>query len=216
VNPSKNLLLGLRSVIIVRFTVERSPKERILVALSGGVDSAVAAALLKQAGHEVEAVYVRTWEHEDDLLGNCPGAQDLRDAETVALQLDIPFHVVNFIDFYQQEVVNPMVDGYANGITPNPDVLCNRQMKFGALLEYAKKKSFEALATGHYCIRKSNKFGEAELWEGKDKNKDQSYFLARLKSNHLMREILGRERSRRPIRSGEGLKHLADLYRKTS
>ena len=185
-NPSKNLLLGLRSVIIVRLTVQRSPKERILVALSGGVDSAVAAALLKQAGHEVEAVYVRTWEHEDDLLGNCPGAQDLKDAETVALQLDVPFHVVNFIDFYQQEVVNPMVHGYADGITPNPDVLCNRQMKFGALLEYAKKQSFEALATGHYCIRKSNKSGEAELWEGKDKNKDQSYFLARLKSNQLM------------------------------
>ena len=80
-NPSKNLLLGLRSVIIVRLTVQRSPKERILIALSGGVDSAVAAALLKQAGHEVEAVYVRTWEHEDDLLGNCPGAQDLKDAK---------------------------------------------------------------------------------------------------------------------------------------
>ena len=166
--------------------MQRSPKERILVALSGGVDSAVATALLKEAGHEVEAVYVRTWEHEDDLLGNCPGAQDLRDAKTVALQLDVPFHVINFIDFYQQEVVNPMVRGYANGITPNPDVLCNRKMKFGALLEYAQKKSFKALATGHYCIRKSNKSGEAELWEGKDKNKDQSYFLARLKSNQLM------------------------------
>ena len=77
--------------------MSKSVTERLLVALSGGVDSSVSAALLKDQGHEIEGVYVRTWEHEDDLLGNCPGAQDLRDAETVALQLDVPFHVVNFI-----------------------------------------------------------------------------------------------------------------------
>ena len=98
-------------------------RERLLVALSGGVDSAVAAALLLDQGHEVEGVYVRTWEHEDDLLGDCPGARDLADARRVADALGIPFEVVNYIDFYHREVVLPMVSGYADGITPNPVVL---------------------------------------------------------------------------------------------
>lgn len=162
----------------------KSVAERLLVALSGGVDSAVSAALLKDQGHEIEGVYVRTWEHEDDVLGDCPGARDLADAEAVADTLGISFQVVNFIDFYHREVVLPMVSGYENGITPNPDVLCNRSMKFGALLEYAVKKGFDGLATGHYCIRKETARG-AELWEGCDKNKDQSYFLARITPEQL-------------------------------
>lgn len=127
---------------------ENRTKQRILVAMSGGVDSAVAAKLLLQDGHLVESVYVRTWEHEDDLLGDCPGAKDLRDAEMVSDRLKIKFHVVNFVDFYNREIVQPMVNGYADGITPNPDILCNKQMKFGALMDYAKENGFEALATG--------------------------------------------------------------------
>lgn len=162
-----------------------SSKERILVALSGGVDSAVSAYLLQQSGHSIEAVYVRTWEHEEDILGDCPGARDLKDAEKVCDQLKIPFRVVNFVDFYQREVVTPMVDGYASGITPNPDILCNRRMKFGALWEYAQAEGFECLATGHYCQRKAGNNGISELWEGRDKNKDQSYFLARLTLEQL-------------------------------
>ncbi len=164
---------------------QSAKKKKVLVAMSGGVDSAVAAKLLKEQGDEVESVYVRTWEHENDLLGDCPGAKDLRDAELVSQKLKIPFHVVNFIDFYQREVVNPMVKGYAEGITPNPDILCNKQMKFGALMKYAKESGFESLATGHYCIRKFNHANEPELWEGLDKNKDQSYFLARLSKEQL-------------------------------
>ena len=162
-----------------------SQKENTLLALSGGVDSAVSAAILKQSGTPVEAVYVRTWEHEGDVLGDCPGARDLADAEKVCDHLKIPFRVVNFVDFYQREVVDPMIDGYAKGITPNPDILCNRRMKFGALWEYAQNEGFDALATGHYCIRKVGINGLAELWEGKDKNKDQSYFLARLTIKQL-------------------------------
>jgi len=160
-------------------------KERILVALSGGVDSAVTAAILKEAGHEVEAAYVRTWEHEEDLLGDCPGAKDLADARAVAEMLSIPFRTINFVDFYHREVVNPMVEGYAKGITPNPDILCNRRMKFGALLQYAYDQDFQALATGHYCQRKLGKEGQSELWEGVDKDKDQSYFLARISRKQL-------------------------------
>ncbi|MBT3637263.1 MAG: tRNA 2-thiouridine(34) synthase MnmA [Opitutae bacterium] len=165
--------------------MSKSVTERLLVALSGGVDSSVSAALLKDQGHEVEGVYVRTWEHEEDLLGDCPGAKDLADAEAVAEALDIPFRVVNFIDFYQREVVLPMVNGYEDGITPNPDVLCNRSMKFGALLEYARENGFDGLATGHYCIRKKTVGEKPELWEGCDKNKDQSYFLARITPDQL-------------------------------
>ena len=164
--------------------IDRSD-EPILVALSGGVDSAVSAALLKAQGYDVSGVYVRTWEHEEDLLGECPGAKDLKDARSVAEAIDIPFSVVNFIDFYQNEVVMPMVSGYEQGITPNPDILCNRAMKFGALLDYAKEHGFSALATGHYCKRKKSSGNPAELWEGEDKNKDQSYFLARITNEQL-------------------------------
>lgn len=164
--------------------IDRSD-EPILVALSGGVDSAVSAALLKAQGYDVSGVYVRTWEHEEDLLGECPGAKDLKDARSVAEAIDIPFSVVNFIDFYQNEVVMPMVSGYEQGITPNPDILCNRAMKFGALLDYAKEHGFSALATGHYCKRKKSSGNPAELWEGEDKNKDQSYFLARITNQQL-------------------------------
>lgn len=159
--------------------------EPILVALSGGVDSAVSAALLKAQGYDVSGVYVRTWEHEEDILGECPGAKDLKDARSVAEVIGIPFSVVNFVDFYQKEVVMPMVNGYEQGITPNPDILCNRTMKFGALLDYAEEMGFSALATGHYCKRKKSSGTPAELWEGEDKNKDQSYFLARITNEQL-------------------------------
>ena len=161
-------------------------KEKILVALSGGVDSAVAAMILLDSGYEIEAVYVKTWDHEKDILGECPGAQDLRDAREVAKKLGVPFRILNLIDFYRHHVVNPMVQGYANGITPNPDVLCNREMKFGALLQYALKEGFEALATGHYCRRVVSVDGRVQLWEGLDKNKDQSYFLSRITQEQLI------------------------------
>ena len=141
----------------------KSDQERVLVALSGGVDSAVTAALLKESNREIEAAYVRTWEHEEDMLGECPGARDLSDAEAVAHNLSIPFRVINFVDFYQHEVVDPMVEGYATGTTPNPDILCNRRMKFGALLDYAYKEGFDCIATGHYCQRKLGVHGSPEL-----------------------------------------------------
>ena len=155
------------------------------MALSGGVDSAVAATLLLDAGHEVEGVYVKTWENEEDVLGDCPGVQDLADAHSVAETLEISLEVVNFVDFYHENVVTPMVEGYRSGITPNPDVTCNRRMKFGALLEHARERGFEALATGHYCRRRIGPNGMPQLWEGTDKNKDQSYFLARIQPKQL-------------------------------
>ena len=160
-------------------------KEKILVALSGGVDSAVSAALLQDEGHEVNLAYVKTWENEEDLLGECPGAKDLADAKAVAKTLKLPFEVVNLINFYHENVVLPMVEGYRDGVTPNPDVTCNRVMKFGALLKYSQNAGFDALATGHYCHREVSPDGIPQLWEGSDKNKEQSYFLARILPEQL-------------------------------
>lgn len=162
-----------------------STEKKILVALSGGVDSAVSSLVLLEQGYEIETVYVKTWEYEDDLLGDCPGARDLKDAEAVSKKIGVPFRVLNLMNFYQENVVDPMVQGYANGVTPNPDVLCNREMKFGALLDYALSEGFSSLATGHYCRRMLGPSGEIELWEGKDKNKDQSYFLSRISPEQL-------------------------------
>ena len=162
-----------------------STVKKILVALSGGVDSAVSSLVLLEQGYEIETVYVKTWEYEDDLLGDCPGARDLKDAEAVSKEIGVPFRVLNLMNFYQENVVDPMVQGYANGVTPNPDVLCNREMKFGALLDYALSEGFSSLATGHYCRRMLGPSGEIELWEGKDKNKDQSYFLSRISPEQL-------------------------------
>ena len=162
-----------------------STVKKILVALSGGVDSAVSSLVLLEQGYEIETVYVKTWEYEDDLLGDCPGARDLKDAEAVSKKIGVPFRVLNLMNFYQENVVDPMVQGYANGVTPNPDVLCNREMKFGALLDYALSEGFSSLATGHYCRRMLGPSGEIELWEGKDKNKDQSYFLCQLSQYQL-------------------------------
>ena len=182
IRQSKNFA---KQVFFSIFPFVAFKNKKILVALSGGVDSAVAASLLIEQGYEIETVYVKTWEHENDVLGDCPGAIDLKDAEVVSDQLGIPFRVLNLMDFYHQHVVAPMVEGYASGITPNPDVLCNREMKFGALKEYAEKEGFSALATGHYCRRVQISSHDVELWEGRDKTKDQSYFLARLTMDQL-------------------------------
>lgn len=158
-------------------------KSRVLVALSGGVDSAVAAYLLQQEGWTVEGVYMRTWQNERN-FGECPWREDLESARAVATTLGIPFRIVNMIEHYKEHVVKALIEGYRNGITPNPDMLCNRHVKFGALKSYAQKEGFEILATGHYSklIPSEN---EVQLWEATDKSKDQSYFLARLRQEQI-------------------------------
>lgn len=161
-------------------------KQKILVALSGGVDSAVSAYLLKKAGHCVEGVYMRTWMNENnDFITDCPWEKDRESAKSVAEHLQIPFRLINMIEDYQKEVVSYLITGYQNGLTPNPDTLCNRAIKFGILLDYAKKEGFDQLATGHYCQIKCSSNGEYKLYEGADPLKDQSYFLALIKKNNL-------------------------------
>jgi len=142
---------------------------KVFVGLSGGVDSAVSAALLKQAGYEVTGVFIKVW--APDFLP-CTWRDERRDAMRVAIKLDIPFLFFDFEEEYKREVADYMIEEYKNGRTPNPDVLCNREIKFGAFWKKAKELGADYIATGHYAQNKNN-----QLLEGKDKEKDQSYFL---------------------------------------
>ncbi len=163
---------------------------KTLVALSGGVDSSVAALLLRDAGVPVEAAYMKNWINEDNIIGECPWEQDITDARRVADQLGIPFRVVNLMEEYREKVVAYLLDGYTRGLTPNPDVMCNREIKFGVLRHWALDHGFAAVATGHYARRSPLPAAPSAapahaLLEGADPNKDQSYFLAQLSQDQL-------------------------------
>src|SRR5882762_10004299 len=127
--------------------------ERILVAMSGGVDSSVAALLLKSQGFEVVGAYMKNWINEDKVIGHCPWMQDIDDARAVAEKIGIEFRVVNLMEDYRRLVVDYLLDGYQRGLTPNPDVMCNSRVKFGVFRAYAQAEGFSALATGHYARR---------------------------------------------------------------
>ena len=127
--------------------------ERILVAMSGGVDSSVAALLLQSQGFEVVGAYMKNWINEDAVIGHCPWMQDIDDARAVADKLGIEFRVVNLMQDYRRLVVDYLLDGYQRGLTPNPDVMCNSRVKFGVFRAYAEAEGFTALATGHYARR---------------------------------------------------------------
>ena len=159
--------------------------QKILVALSGGVDSAVAATLLKEQGHAVAGAYIRTWMNEEMPLADCPAQQDIEDSRAVAAHLGIDYEIVNFVNEYREHVVQYLVEGYRRGITPNPDIMCNREMKFGIFENYAREQGFDAIATGHYVRKVAQPDGRFDLREGRDPNKDQSYFLALLRQEQL-------------------------------
>jgi len=160
---------------------------KILVGMSGGVDSSVAAALLKEQGHDVSGAYMKNWINEDGIPGDCPWEEDVADAQAVAEGLGIPFRVVDLTQEYRNRIVNYLLDGYEEGITPNPDVMCNREMKFGVFRSYAEAEGFEAVATGHYARRHVNGDGSVDILEGADPNKDQSYFLALLNQDQVQK-----------------------------
>lgn len=158
-------------------------KARVIVGMSGGVDSSVAALLLIQQGYRVEGLFMKNWE-EDDAEDYCTAKEDLADAQSVCDRLDIPLHKVNFSDQYWDRVFQYFLDEYAAGRTPNPDILCNKEIKFRAFLDHALQLGADAIATGHY-VRKREQQQQWQLLRGLDDNKDQSYFLYTLNQHQL-------------------------------
>ena len=159
---------------------------KICVGLSGGVDSSVAALLLKQQGYDVFAMFMQNWhDTEGTLHGECEWEEDKFVAEMVARRIGIPFYFVDLSAQYRQRVVDYMFSEYEKGRTPNPDVLCNREIKFDAFLEAARKLGATHVATGHYCRKRENPDGTFSLLEGVDPGKDQSYFLCQLSQEQL-------------------------------
>ncbi len=159
--------------------------KRVILGLSGGVDSAVAAILLQQAGAEVHALHMTNWEDDD---GYCTAADDLQDSRNVCEQLGIPLHHANFSKQYRDQVFEYFLDEYRAGRTPNPDVLCNREIKFGVFRDYAKRLGGDLLATGHYA-QSGIVDGHGALFKGADPGKDQSYFLHAVSAEALAETV---------------------------
>ena len=158
-------------------------KKTVVVGMSGGVDSSVAALLLKKQGYNVIGLFMNNWEEEDE-NGCCTAEEDYSDVRRVCSLLDIPYYGVNFSKEYAERVFSYFLDEYKKGRTPNPDVLCNREIKFGPFKKYAKELGADYIATGHYCgIRHEN--GLHYLLKAADKNKDQTYFLNQLSQEQL-------------------------------
>jgi tRNA-specific 2-thiouridylase len=162
---------------------------RVVVGLSGGVDSAVTAWLLKRAGHEVVGIFMKNWEDDDD-TGYCSSNEDFVDAAAVADVVGIEIEHVNFAAEYKDRVFAEFVQEYSAGRTPNPDILCNSEIKFKAFLDHAMRLGAEKIATGHYArVRENPATGLVELLKGMDPSKDQSYFLHRLNQAQLSKTL---------------------------
>lgn len=161
---------------------------KIVVGMSGGVDSSVAALLLKRQGHEVIGVFMKNWEEKDD-NGVCTSETDWADVRAVCEKIDIPYYSVNFVREYYDRVFAYFLDEYRRGRTPNPDVLCNREIKFKAFLDFAMELGADRLATGHFCNLGAAQDGRVQLLRGLDAGKDQSYFLYMLGQQALSKAM---------------------------
>jgi tRNA-specific 2-thiouridylase len=163
---------------------------RVVVGLSGGVDSSLAAALLVEQGHEVIGLFMRNWNDASVTLeAECPWIEDSNDALLVAEHLGIPFQVMDLSGPYKERIVDTMFAEYQAGRTPNPDVLCNREIKFDLFLDAALRLGADYVATGHYARREEAENGEIRLLAGADPNKDQSYFLCQLNQSQLQKAL---------------------------
>ncbi len=167
--------------------------KRVIVGLSGGVDSSVAAYLLKQQGYEVIGLFMKNWHDDSVTISNeCPWLEDSNDAMLVAEKLGIPFQVVDLSAQYKERIVDYMFDEYGKGRTPNPDILCNREIKFDVFMDIALSLGADFVATGHYCRKESEKNANTtihKLLAGKDIQKDQSYFLCQLSQEQLSKAL---------------------------
>ncbi|MCO5239469.1 MAG: tRNA 2-thiouridine(34) synthase MnmA [Chitinophagaceae bacterium] len=164
--------------------------KRVVVGLSGGVDSSVAAWLLKEQGYEVIGLFMRNWHNNEVLLSKeCPWVEDSNDALAVAEHLGIPYYVIDLSKEYKERIVDYMFAEYQKGRTPNPDVLCNREIKFDVFLKSALQLNADFVVTGHYCRKVTDKNGRHHLLAGRDKNKDQSYFLCQLSQEQLAKAL---------------------------
>ncbi|NKI17489.1 tRNA 2-thiouridine(34) synthase MnmA [Spongiibacter sp. KMU-166] len=167
---------------------DKAPADtRVIVGMSGGVDSSVAALLLLQQGYQVEGLFMKNWD-EDDGTEYCTAMEDLADAAAVCKKLDIYLHTANFAKEYWDNVFEHFLEEYRAGRTPNPDILCNREIKFKAFLEHALSLGADGIATGHYTRRSAHTTG-TQLLKGLDPNKDQSYFLHAVSSEQLARTL---------------------------
>jgi tRNA-specific 2-thiouridylase len=164
-------------------------KKKVVTGLSGGVDSSVAAWVLKEQGYDVTGMFMKNWHDTTGLLqSDCHWEDDMMFAEMVAKKLNIPFHMVDLSEPYHKRVVDYMFAEYEKGRTPNPDVLCNREIKFDSFADEAKKLGADYVATGHYCRKEAISVDNTlinRLLAGKDSNKDQSYFLCQLSQQQL-------------------------------
>ena len=175
--------IGTENTTCFRSASEKNMAKTVVVGMSGGVDSSVAALLLKEQGYNVVGLFMKNWEG-DDADGCCTADDDYADVRRVCAKLDIPYYGVNFAKEYMDRVFSYFLDEYKRGRTPNPDVLCNREIKFGPFKEYAMQLGADYIATGHYCgIRHEN--GIHYLLKAKDQNKDQTYFLNQLSQSQL-------------------------------
>ncbi|HOB08771.1 MAG: tRNA 2-thiouridine(34) synthase MnmA [Limnochordia bacterium] len=165
---------------------------RVVVGMSGGVDSSVAALLLKQQGYDVIGVFMKNWDETDE-SGNCTADLDYQDVRRVCDQIGIPYYTVNFEEEYWERVFTYFLDEYSRGRTPNPDVMCNKEIKFKAFLQRAMELEADCLATGHYaqirCLAGDGGEREYQLLRGKDPNKDQTYFLYTLGQEQLSKTL---------------------------
>jgi tRNA-uridine 2-sulfurtransferase len=167
--------------------------KRVIVGLSGGVDSSVTAYLLKEQGYEVIGLFMKNWHDDSVTISNeCPWLEDSNDALIVAEKLGIPFQVVDLSEQYKERIVDYMFDEYEKGRTPNPDILCNREIKFDVFMDIALDLGADFVATGHYCRKEEEIIDNKPVYKllaGKDSNKDQSYFLCQLSQNQLSKAL---------------------------
>lgn len=170
-------------IIIIKEILNFMDKKRVVIGMSGGVDSSVAALILKNQGYEVIGLFMNNWEEQDE-NGCCSAEEDFSDVRRVCDKIGIPYYSVNFSKEYLDRVFSYFIEEYSKGRTPNPDVLCNREIKFGPFKEYAMNMGADYIATGHYCGI-SHENGVHRLLKAKDQNKDQTYFLNQLSQSQL-------------------------------